>query len=314
MRENSKDLPTLVTTSVVRGSQQGESHGGVYLIDLARQSVEQVLDWNTIDIDFSGRGWDRGLRGIEFHELEVFIAASDELFVYDPSFRQKRSYQNRYLKHCHEMWRKDNFLFLTSTGYDSLLAFDLNRDSFAWGLQISRNNKAWEGRVFDPNSDNGPPMQNTLHLNSVFVDNTGIYVSGLRTGGLVHVGANNHLRMLAQLPAGVHNARPFRDGVLFNDTQSDHVRYVSRSGEEVALKVPGYDPAELDYVGVDDSKVARQGFARGLCVLNERLIAAGSSPSTVTVYDLEAGQQLLSVNFSIDIRNAIHGLERWPYA
>jgi hypothetical protein len=281
---------------------------------MKNQTVDQVLDWNTMDIDFSGRGWDRGLRGIEFNGPEVFIAASDELFVYDPSFNRKRSYQNRYLKHCHELWRKDNFLFLTSTGYDSLLVFDLNRDSFVWGLHISRNNKTWEGRMFDPNSENGPPMQNALHLNSVFVDDSGIYVSGLRTGGMVHVGANNHLRMSAQLPAGVHNARPFRDGVLFNDTQSDHVRFVSRTGDQVALKVPTYDPAELDFVGVDDSKIARQGFGRGLCALDERFIAAGSSPSTVTLYDLQAGEKVLSVNFSIDIRNAIHGLERWPYA
>jgi hypothetical protein len=120
--------------------------------------------------------------------------------------------------------------------------------------------------------------------------------------------------MSAQLPAGVHNARPFRDGVLFNDTQSDHVRFVSRTGDQVALKVPTYDPAELEFVGVDDSKIARQGFGRGLCVLDERFIAAGSSPSTVTLYDLQAGEKVLSVNFSIDIRNAIHGLERWPYA
>ena len=56
----------LVTTSVVRGSQQGQSHGGVYLIDLERRSVRQAIDWNKADIDWQGRGWDRGLRGIAF--------------------------------------------------------------------------------------------------------------------------------------------------------------------------------------------------------------------------------------------------------
>ena len=52
----------LVTSSVVRGSQQGESHGGVYLIDFENESVEQKLDWDTVNIDWRGRGWDRGLR------------------------------------------------------------------------------------------------------------------------------------------------------------------------------------------------------------------------------------------------------------
>ena len=84
------DIPPLIATSVVRGSEQGQSHGGVFIVDPATQSVSQVVDWNTADIDWSGRGWDRGLRGIAFHNGEVYIAASDELFVYDQQFTKLR--------------------------------------------------------------------------------------------------------------------------------------------------------------------------------------------------------------------------------
>ena len=59
-------MTILVASSVVRGSHQGESHGGIYLIDLERERVVQTVDWNTADIDWQGRGWDRGLRGIAF--------------------------------------------------------------------------------------------------------------------------------------------------------------------------------------------------------------------------------------------------------
>ena len=76
----------LIATSVVRGSNQGESHGGVFLINLETDEILQPVDWNTVDIDWQGRGWDRGLRGIEFHAGNVYIAASDELFVFDQSF------------------------------------------------------------------------------------------------------------------------------------------------------------------------------------------------------------------------------------
>ena len=48
-------MTTLVATSVVRGSQQGESHGGVFLIDLDRKQVAQAIDWNTTTIDWQGR-------------------------------------------------------------------------------------------------------------------------------------------------------------------------------------------------------------------------------------------------------------------
>ena len=94
------NLPKLVATSVVRGSQKGQSHGGVYVIDFENRVVEQKIDWNSGDIDFSGRGWDRGLRGIEFTEDCVWIAASDELFCYSPDFRVIESFTNPYLKHC----------------------------------------------------------------------------------------------------------------------------------------------------------------------------------------------------------------------
>ena len=67
----------LIATSVVRGSQQGESHGGVYIVDFDAETGHQVIDWNTMDIDWTGRGLDRGLRGIAIHDDRVYIAAID---------------------------------------------------------------------------------------------------------------------------------------------------------------------------------------------------------------------------------------------
>ena len=90
-------MTTLVATSVVRGSRQGESHGGVFLIDLDGQRVAQAIDWNKSEIDWTGRGWDRGLRGMAFYGNEIYIAASDELFVYDQAFNIKRSFRSEYL-------------------------------------------------------------------------------------------------------------------------------------------------------------------------------------------------------------------------
>jgi hypothetical protein len=64
---------------------------------------------------------------------------------------------------------------------------------------------------------------------------------------------------------------------------------------------------------VDTSGLARQAFARGLCVLSDTLIAGGSSPSTITIYDLAANTGVVSVALTMDVRNAIHGLEVWPF-
>jgi hypothetical protein len=304
----------LVTTSVVRGSHQGESHGGVYLLDLERREVRQTVDWNSAAIDWQGRGWDRGLRGIAFDDEVAYIAASDELFAYSPEFKMVGSWRNPYLRHCHEITVYERRLFLTSTGFDSILAFDLNRHEFSWALHVLTHQFRFKGITFDPRSAGGPLGLNKLHLNSVHCTSGGMYVTGLRTGGMLLYNGKQ-VQMAVELPAGTHNARPFRDGVLFNDTEADALRYAGRGEglEDRAFKVPRYDPALLLNQGIDSSKVARQAFARGLCTLSDRIVASGSSPSTVSVYDLAANRRLLSVNLTMDVRNAIHGLAVWPY-
>ena len=303
----------LITTSVVRGSHQGESHGGVYLIDLDSREIRQFIDWNTADIDWQGRGWDRGLRGIAFDGQVVYIAASDELFAYTPDFRLIASWRNPYLKHCHEISVWERTLFVASTGYDSVLGFDLDKKEFNWALHVETNQFRFRGNVYDPRKDDGPLMLNKLHLNNVHCTQGGMYLTGLKTGGMM-IFNGREIRMAAELPPGTHNAQPFRDGVLFNDSEADLLRYAGREGtEDRALKVPRYPDDQLQHFAVDQSKVARQGFARGIAVLSDSVVAGGSSPSTVSVYDLEKNERVLSVNLTMDVRNAIHGLEVWPF-
>jgi hypothetical protein len=115
------------------------------------------------------------------------------------------------------------------------------------------------------------------------------------------------------LPEGAHNAIPFRDGLLFNDTRADVVRFASPSEDRV-FRVPHYDPGQLTHTDLDESRIARQAFGRGLCVLDDGSIAAGSSPSTIALHHVDRKETLLTVTLTFDIRNAIHGLEVWPYA
>jgi hypothetical protein len=306
-------LPKFIATSVVRGSRQGESHGCVFTVDFETREGEQHVDWNKGDIDFEGRGADRGLRGIAFDGDDIYIAASDELFCYDRNLALVRSNRNRYLKHCHEICRMDRHMFLTSTGFDSLLALNLDTRKFEWGFHLQRHYEKWSGHTFDPRAETGPRPVNDFHINMVHVDHSGIYLSGLKTNALLHVNSKWEVTEVCSLPPGVHNARPWKDGVLFNDTASDCVRYVPRAGEQQAFGIVAYAESEIQFAGIDDSRIARQAFGRGLCPVDERFIAGGSSPSTISLYDLETKQTVGRVNLSMDIRNAIHGLELWPY-
>ena len=306
-------MSALIATSVVRGSQQGESHGGVYLIDVDGERVRRMIDWNTANIDWQGRGWDRGLRGIAFDGERVFIAASDELFAYTPDFELIDSWRNPYLKHCHEIVVYERRLFVTSTGFDAVLGFDLDNNRFSWGLHIMKDVRGLRAMPFSPNAKRGPAPANQFHINSVHCNARAMFVSGLRTDGL-HAYTGKHIRQVATLPAGTHNARPHLDGVLFNDTEKNVVRFVPQSGSQKIFNVPFYNPELLTHTDLDDSRVARQAFGRGLCTITDNLVAAGSSPSTVTLYDLKKMQTTLSINLSMDIRNAVHGLEVWPFS
>ncbi|MDP3737006.1 MAG: hypothetical protein Q8R02_06430 [Hyphomonadaceae bacterium] len=304
-------LPKLLVSSVVRGSRQGDSHGGLYLADMEAGSFEQVYDWNSGDISFEGRGADRGLRGIAIIGDDIFIAASDELFVFDRQFKITASYRNPYLKHCHEIWPHGGKLWLTSTGFDSILRLDLAARQFDFGVRFHTANGALNAQTFDPKGLGGPAASNEFHINSVHVDDTGIHISGRRIPALIRL-LRFGISTVAPLPLGAHNARPFNGGVLFNDTENDTVKWMGQ-GRQVSMPVPHYPQADLTHTDFDESGLARQAFGRGLCVLSGTLVAAGSSPTTVAIHDLATAKTVKSLNLTMDIRNAAHGIARWPF-
>jgi hypothetical protein len=178
-------------------------------------------------------------------------------------------------------------------------------------MQVKEKDFHFQGSIFDPRSDGGPLLLNKLHLNNVYCDSNGMYISGLRTGGMLHFNGKTVL-MSAELPAGSHNARPFRDGVLFNDSAAHVLRYSGRNtdAEDRVMAAPVFAPSQLT---ATDNDVAAPGSTRGLCVLSDKVVAGGSSPATVSLYDLAANCRLLQVNLSLDPRNEIRGLARWPY-
>jgi len=324
-------LPRIITTSVIRSARQGESHGGVYLVDLDSGDIEQVIDWNDRSINWEGRGGDRGLRGIAFHQSKIHLAASDEIFVYDRRFKLLESFTNRYLKRCHEINIANDILYLTSTDLNSVLEFDLRRQLFIRGYTITRaqpDRGNLIGRIsaavsrrakfrviqFDPNSENGPaatPNSSDLHVNNVSRNDDSIMISGTRIEALLAL-KEEILQEYAPLPRGTHNASVYRDGVIYNDTASDRLVIADRNNRvQQTFIMPKYDPAELSHRDVPGDH-ARQGFARGLCFYGKDIVVGGSSPSTVSAYSLATGERLKQVNISKDIRNCIHGLELWP--
>jgi hypothetical protein len=315
--------PRVIVSSVIRSADQGQSHGGVYVVDMSTGLTEQVIDWSTSAIDWEGRGGDRGLRGIAFHGDRIYLAASDEIFIYDRGFRPLGSFRNRYLRHCHEIYVSGDRLFVTSTGFDSVLEYDLITERFTSGYLL-RYGDIWKARrrvgirprpsfrVFDPETDDGPAPADTSHLNNVFSDGSSLYCSGVNMGTLWKI-QDDRLVRHATIPYGTHNARPFREGVLLNHTATDRIGYVNRQGALLhSYPIKQYPVEELQHSELPQDK-ARQAFGRGLAVLSDDAFVGGSSPATVTLYRFEPPEVLASVSITMDVRNAVHGLEIWPF-
>lgn len=319
-------LPTVLMTDVIRSAQQGNAHGGAYLIDMETGTFEKVLDWNRIDIDWEGRGMGRGLRGIVFRGDEVWIAASDELFVFDRSFNILRSYRCPGLHHCHETSLDDRGrIWVTSTSFDALLRFDPEGGRYDRGLHVTpvvrdaggRAVHALEARAFDPNdADALPPKADRLHINQVWWTPEGVLFSGLRLQVVCTLDeASDAVRPWAVVPEMTHNCQPHEGRVLYNSTGDDAVVISGVRGRVIQrMPIPRVGLPTIGQVG-QPGDFARAGFARGLCVHRpSNTVVAGHSPGTVTAFDMATGRVLRSVTVAPDVRNAPHGLEVWPHA
>ena len=304
-------MSIIAATTVIRGSQRGSSHGGVYLVDVANQRGAHLLDWTRPAIDWSGHGGGRGLRGIACGDERLYIAGSSELYGFAPDFALLDVYTSPYLDDAQAIALFEDRVYVVSAAYDAVLALDLQTGRFDWGLQLMDDDGGLRGIPFDPQGALGPSPAHALQLNSLHCDARGLFIAGGRTQGLLHFDGKRIVRLVT-LPEGVHDARPWREGVLFNDTEAEVVRFLTPDANCV-FQVPRYPEAALEPGSFEDSAVARQGFARGLCVLDEGVFASGSSPLTITLHDLDAMKTTLRINLSTDARHMIHSLAVWPF-
>lgn len=296
-------MTVLVASSIWRSSPEGASHGAVHLVDVTRERVAHVLDWKAKGVDWAAPGGGRGLRGIAFDGQRVFIAAADALFAFSADFEVLGVYRSPYLSKCHEIACFEGRLYIVSKGFDAVLGFNLDENRFDRGLHIKQNSNGLQGSPFDPQTAFGPPPGGSLGLNSLWCAPRGMFLSGSGTLGLLLFDARN-VERLVTLPRGVHNARPWRDGVLFNDTEANVSRFLTPTANRVfrAPHYPGINAPE------------QQGFVRGLCVVDDSVFAAGSSPSTITLHNLDTMKTIKSITIATDPRHSIHSLAIWPYA
>jgi len=77
-----KKLPKVLVSSVIRTANAGQSHGGLYVVDLEDGRFDQVINWDDTNISFRDRGAERGLRGLAQYNEHIYATSYDSLMVY----------------------------------------------------------------------------------------------------------------------------------------------------------------------------------------------------------------------------------------
>jgi hypothetical protein len=303
------NLPVVIFSTVIRGvRRENQSHGNLYLLNLANGKYKQVFELQS-NINLRGHGCERGLRGICFHDKEIYIGTYDKLLQLNNRFEIINSFQNHYLKNCHEICRQNNDIYISLTIGNIILKFNLDKKKFV---------KGW--KVFTPHGPCGtfnPLIKNkTLsedvrgHLNNVWATTDQVFFSGKNMKGVYSLEPNG-MKFHAASPKGTHNIQVYEDHLLMNWTGKNKVCLMKHDGT-LLKEWPVIKYKESTLRGNDNPHVARQRFARGLCTWDNYIIG-GSAPATISVYQRN-GSVIASFQVTNNVRNSVHGLEVWPYA
>jgi len=312
-----------IVSSVIRASQKGDEHGHIFIADLDSEEFECVFSLADQDINWAGRGGERGIRGIQVYDDYIFAATNDEVLVFDKDFDIRATYSCPWLGGMHEIAidAKEGILYLTSTSYNAIVSFIIREGKFLNAYHFSKNLDSVS--VHDPNTKPGWITRLKIkkgwavsHINNVQVDITGkVKVSGYYSDRFVSI--SNPQDEVVKIPRGTHNPQVIYDKgqpmVIYNHSEKDRLVVGKTSGEVIRdAKTPVLPLGHFVDIPKNE-KIARHPWCRGLAVNNE-LVVAGSTPAMINVYERDTLRFVKSITMSQDIRHAIHGLTFWPYS
>jgi hypothetical protein len=301
-------LPSIIVSSVIRSTHRGDSHGGIYRINLETDEVSQLLDWSNPDICWDGRGGDRGIRGMAFWGDTLYAVAGNELFAFrlkDGKLEHTDFYGSKYLRLTHEAWRHKDKLYICSGGTDTIMVFDLV--ARAWTTSYVHNKETAGTKPFDPLTSDYLSEGGFMHLDSVYANDDSMWYSGAYTDGLWRydflTGQTTKLQL--QNP-DTHNARPHKDGMLYNLSRKS-LTVFERGGEvQDAWQTPLPSISELSHTNLP-SDHAVLGYTRGMVTYDDYVIV-GTSPAAITVFEHGNPNPIHNVQISKDLRNSVCGM------
>lgn len=327
----------LLASSVVRLSNQGASHGYLYEIDLNKKTYKTVLEWNDPNINWDGRGGDRGLRGIVNYQDLIIVSSGKQILFLNKEYEITDKLTSHLFGDIHEMFVQNEILYITSTQYDLIVLLNLktkkiekayhikpklkqkykkqdifNKKLFAFKRKLLYTSSLiWPFKNqfdFEIISDiekykpTDTTIDQSIHINSIQVNEHGIFFTGTKYNFVFQI-KNDELKKDAIIPFGTHNVIPYKEGYIMNYTVGGKVFFTTKKGR-ITKKYNIEHPKNID--SADNNSNARPGWNRGL-VINDNRIFIGNSPASINIIDLNNGCSEI-IQMDSNVRNTIHGL------
>jgi len=303
-------LPKVLTSNIIRNSRKNKKHGGLYLVDLETGTFDTVSEYQE-SINWIGRGLDRGLRGLAFYKDMVVVVSAYSIILFDKQFNIIDIINHDCLKFCHETYVYKDVLYITSTGHNSIILFDLKNRKFLYGIKVRGKSVV----KMDVRKYIGVKSYDSMHINSVFCDERGIFISGTNRHDLLLIDRRLRMSVYCKIPPRTHNCYPMgRNKIIMNDTDNGRIVIKNIKNNRMLqtfniTRIPRHKMVNGDIT----ARTARQPFARGLTRF-KRFIIGGSSPGMISVYNMKDNQHIKNILISNDVCLAIHGLEVWPFS
>lgn len=297
------NFPKIITSCAVRASDHNDVHGGIYMVDLKKETYDLVLSWSE-KIDEFGRGAERGLRGIAKYKEYFVVAAASSILFLDVNFNIIKTIKNEYFRFLHEIVICNDMLYIASTGFDSIILYNFKKDKVIRGYQINGN----KAIMFDPNKRDQIKKSDKCHINSVSIFKENLYFCGTQLSGIFSIKKDRIIKA-AMVPSGTHNAQLLdNNSVIMNNTGAGCIEVRDLKNKKrysrSVLQIPKKDLLN----GNLNDKIARQPFARGMDICDE-LVIAGSSPAMISVYSINGLKNIKNIIMNKDMRYSIHGIE-----
>lgn len=262
-----------------------------------------------------------GARGITSNEKYIFIAAQNVIFVYDYLFKLQRYIHDHYFNGIHEITWYEDKLYVTCAVTDMIVVLDEEGQVLQRFLLGESSHFSKEFGLKPRTLDNSLDYRimhrcnRRHHVNSVYVNNTGIYAGFNFQGAFVKIFPHEEVLIRSTELESCHNAQFSPDGnyILINDTQHYSLQIFDSACTPIRTIDLRNFSLPIDFRKrklFGENHEIRAGWLRGLTfsVIDKDVVFLGLSPTCIVAVNYLTGELVDFLKIRRNIWVTVHGI------